>query len=49
MIDEHLDRNVSQLQFKSLMLKCLNDNQQFLIIYFVVALSKRHVLAIESN
>ncbi len=49
MIDEHLDRNVSQFQFKSSMLKCLNDDQQFFIIYLVVAFSKKHVLAIESN
>jgi len=49
MINKRLDRNVSQLQFKSSMLKCLNDDQQFLIIYFIVALSRRHVLAIESN
>jgi len=31
------------------MFKCLNDDQQFFIIYFVVAFSRKHVLAIESN
>ncbi len=49
MIDEHLDRNVDQLQFKSSVFKSSNYDQQFLIIYLVVALSKKHVLAIESN
>ena len=49
MIDEHLDRNVDQLQFESLVFKSLNYDQQFLIVYLVVALSRRHVLAIESN
>ena len=49
MIDEHLDRNVDQLQFKSLIFKSSNYDQQFLIVYLVVAFSKRHVLAIEDN
>ncbi len=49
MINEHLDKNVDQLQFKSSMFKSLNYDQQFLIVYLVVALSKRHILAIESN
>jgi len=49
MIDEHLDRNVDQLQFKSSMFKSSNDDQQFLIIYLVVAFSRKHVLAIENN
>ncbi len=49
MINEHLDRNVDQLQFKSSMFKSSNYDQQFLIIYFVVALSRKHVLTIKSN
>ena len=49
MINEHLDKNVSQFQFESSMLKCLNDDQQLFIIYLVVAFSRKHVLAIESN
>ncbi len=49
MIDEHLDRNVNQLQFKSSVFKSSNYNQQFLIIYLVVAFSRRHVLVIKDN
>jgi len=49
MINEHLDRNVDQLQFKSSMFKSSNYDQQFLIVYLVVTLSRKHVLAIESN
>jgi len=49
MIDEDLDRNISQLQLRSLMFKCLNDDQQFLIIYFIIAFSKEQILAIEDN
>jgi len=49
MINEHLDRNVDQLQFKLSMFKSLNDDQQFLIVYLVVAFSRKYVLAIEDN
>ncbi len=49
MINEHLDRNVDQLQFKSSMFKSSNYDQQFLIVYLVVAFSRKHVLAIEDN
>ncbi len=49
MINEHLDRNFDQLQFKLSVFKSLNYDQQFLIVYFVVAFSRRHVLAIEDN
>ena len=49
MINEHLDKNVDQLQFKSSVFKSSNYDQQFLIVYFVVAFSKKHVLAIEDN
>jgi len=49
MIDEHLDRNVDQLQFESSVFKSINYDQQFLIIYLVVAFSRRHVLAIKDN
>ncbi len=49
MIDEHLDRNVDQLQFKSSVFKSSNYDQQFLIIYLVVAFSRRNVLAIKDN
>ena len=49
MINEHLDRNVDQLQFKSSMFKSSNYDQQFLIVYLVVAFSRKHVLAIKNN
>ncbi len=49
MINEHLDRNVDQLQFKSSVFKSSNYDQQFLIVYLVVAFSRRHVLAIKDN
>ncbi len=49
MINEHFNRNVNQLQFKLLMFKSLNYDQQFLIVYLVVAFSRKHVLAIKDN
>ena len=49
MIDKYLDRNVNQLQFESSMFKSSNYDQQFLIIYLVVALSERQILAIKDN
>jgi hypothetical protein len=49
MIDEDFDRNISQLQLRSSMLKRLNNDQQFLIVYFVVAFNERQILAIEDN
>jgi len=49
MIDKYLDRNVNQLQFESSMFKSSNYDQQFLIIYLVVAFSKKYVFAIKDN
>jgi len=49
MIDEDLDRNIRTFQFEASVLQTANDDQQFLVIDFVVAFCENHVLAIEDH
>ena len=45
MIDEDLDQNIRTFQFEMSMLQAANDDQQFLVIDFVVTFCENHVLA----
>jgi len=49
MIDENFDQNICTFQFKTSMLQAMNDDQQFLVINFIVAFCKKYVLAIKDH
>jgi len=49
MIDEDLDQNICTFQFRASVLQAANNDQQFLVIDFVVAFCKNHVLAVEDH
>ncbi len=48
MIDEDLNQNICTFQFRTLMLQAANNDQQFLVIDFVVAFCENHVFAVEN-
>ena len=47
-IVEYFHRNISKLQFETSMFQTSNYNQQFFVVYFVIALSWHHVF-VEKN
>jgi hypothetical protein len=49
MINEDLDQNICTFQFKASVFQAANNDQQFLVIDFVVAFCRNHILAIEDH
>lgn len=46
MINKHFDENINQFQLKMLMFKDLNNDQQFFIIYLIIAFDKTHAFTV---
>jgi hypothetical protein len=49
MIDEDLDQNICTFQFEALVFQAMNNDQQFLVIDFVVAFCRNYILAIKDH